>query len=306
MINLINSGMVLALPLLLAGLGDLYCEKSGVLNLGIEASILLSAYASYHVAYNSGNVYLGLLAAVIVGIMTGALQALFTVTLRCNQVIYGVAINILAFGLSSTLFRGFFKIQFGQRACPGLPKIDFPLLSGIPFIGSIFASQTILFYVAILFLIVTVIIFRYTSAGLKIKASGENPHAADTLGVNVYLTRYVCVIISGVFGALGGANLTLGDMHIFQEGMSAGRGYIALAVVIFSRYKAGGVLLAALLFGIVDAAQLRLQVISQSGINVPYQLFLALPYLVTLLVLFIVGQAAAPRYHTKPFIRGER
>lgn len=306
MISLINSGMVLALPLLLAALGDLYCEKSGVLNMGIEASILLSAYASYIIAFNTGNVFLGLLAAVFVGIAVGALQSLFTVTLRCNQVVYGVAINIFALGLSTTLYRTLKTAGFGGRTSPGLSNLSVPGLSRIPYIGTIFSSQTILFYIAIGFLILTVILFRYTSAGLKIKASGENPHAADTLGVNVILTRYMCVIISGVFGALGGAALTLGDMHIFQEGMSAGRGYIALAVVIFSRYKPGGVLLGALLFGMVDAVQLRLQVLSQSGITVPYQLFLALPYVVTLLVLFAVGRTVAPKYHTKPFIRGER
>lgn len=306
MISLINSGIILALPILLAGLGDIYSEKSGILNLGIEASILLGAYASYHVAFYSGNVYMGLMAAVIVGLLTGVLQALFTVTLRCNQVVYGVAVNILALGVSSTLFRSFFQIGLANRSCTGLPKITFPLLSRIPHVGIIFSTQTILFYVAILFIIITVIIFRYTTVGLKIKASGENPHAADALGVNVFLTRYICVIISGIFGALGGACLTLGDMHIFQEGMSAGRGYIALAAVIFSRYKPSWVFFAALLFGLVDAAQLRLQVVAQSGINLPYQLFLTLPYVVTILALFIIGQAVAPRFHSVPFIRGER
>lgn len=127
MINLINSGFVLALPLLLAGLGDLYSEKSGVLNMGIEASILLSAFASYYVAFISGNVYLGLLVAILVGIGIGALQALFTVTLQSNQVVYGVAINIFAFGLSAALYRTLSTAGFGGRTSPGLPRLSFPL-----------------------------------------------------------------------------------------------------------------------------------------------------------------------------------
>jgi simple sugar transport system permease protein len=258
------------------------------------------------VAFKSGNVYLGILAACIVGIGIGALQGLFTVTLRCNQVVYGVAMNIFALSLTTTLYRGFFTSTIGERSCPGLPKIQIPGLERIPYIGNIFSNQTLLFYIAIGFLVVSVIVFKYTSAGLKIKAVGENPHAADTLGVSVFLTRYMGLIISGLFGALGGAALTVGDMHIFQENMSAGRGYIALAAVIFSRYKPAGVLIAAFLFGIVDALQLRLQVIAQTGLTMPYQLFLALPYIVTILALFIVGKSVAPKYHTKPFIRGER
>lgn len=301
-LNFIVSGIILTTPILLAASGDLYCEKSGVLNLGIEALMILGAYVSYHIAYFSGNVYYGLIMAIAIGAAAGALQGLFTVTLKCDQVIYGVAANILALGITSTLFRTYFGVGNGYPMSTGLPAIKVPLLSSIPYVGEIFSRLTILFYIGIVFLILTIIIFYFTSAGLKIRASGDNPHAADTLGINVPLTRYVCLIISGVFGALGGASLTIGDLHFFQDGMTAGRGYIALAAVIFGRYHPGGVMMAALLFGMVDAFQLRMQIAGE----IPYQLFLALPYFITIMALYVVGAGKAPKYHSKPFIRGER
>ncbi|ATW25847.1 ABC transporter permease [Candidatus Formimonas warabiya] len=300
--SFIISGLALSTPILLAALGDLYAEKSGVLNLGIEASMIIGAYFSYHVAFFSGSVSGGLLAAVGAGLILALIHAVFLVLLKCDQVVYGVGINILALGLTSTIFRKSFATGNGYEKCPGLPKMDFALVRDIPFLGDVLAQQTILLFLGLVFLIVTIVVFSHTSAGLKIKAVGEHPYAADTLGVSVAKTRYAGLLISSIFGALGGASLTIGDLHFFQDGMTAGRGYIALAAIIFGRYQPLGVLVAALIFGMSDAFQLRMQII---GFNIPYQIFLIAPYLITLLALFVVGPSMAPRYNGKPFERGE-
>lgn len=299
--SFIISGLVLATPILLAAIGDLYAEKSGVLNLGIEASMIIGAYFSYHYAYFSGSVYLGLLAAIMGSLILGLINGIFLVTLKCDQTVYGVGINILALGLTSTLFRKSFAVGSGYEKCPGLPKIEVPFCNNIPFLGDILGNQTILFYVGLAFLLVTIVVFYHTPGGLKIRAVGDNPYAADSLGVNVPLTRYVCLLISGAFAAMGGAALTIGDLQFFQEGMTAGRGYIALAAIIFGQYKPLGILIAALLFGMSDAFQLKMQII---GLNIPYQLFLIVPYLITILALFVVGPSMAPRYNGRPFTRG--
>jgi general nucleoside transport system permease protein len=298
--NFIISGLLLTTPLLLAAIGDLYAEKSGVLNLGIEATMIMGAYFAYHFSYLFGSAPVGLLAAVLVGLMMGGLNALFLVTLKTSQVVYGVAINILGLGFTSTLFRVFFQVGEGYQSCPGLPKIIIPGISTIPFIGPIIANQTILSYIALLALVVTIVVFKSTTVGLKIRAVGENPHAADSLGVSVAKTRYAGLLISGMFSALGGAALTIGVLHYFQDGMTAGRGYVALAAIIFGRYTPVGLFFGALLFGMANAFQLKMQVI---GLDVPYQLFLTIPYVVTILALFIVGPSTAPRSTGEPFIR---
>ena len=301
--NYLISSCIMATPILLTAMGDLYSEKSGVLNMGLEAGVLLGAYASYHFSYFSGNVYLGLLMAILIGLAAGLLQALLTVTLRCNQVVYGVGANIFALGITGTLYRVFFGTDNAYAVCPGLPKLSIPLLNKLPAIGELFSGLTLLFYIAIVFVVLSSLIFRYTTAGLKIRAAGENPHAADSLGVNVFRIRYGCVMLSNAFAALGGAALTVGDLCFFQDGMSAGRGYLALAAVIFGRYKPSGVLIAALLFGMVDALQMRLQLMSW---GIPYQVFVAMPYIVTLVALYVMGASTAPLYNAKPFVRGER
>ncbi|KUO50094.1 MAG: hypothetical protein APF76_06410 [Desulfitibacter sp. BRH_c19] len=299
--SLIISGILLTIPILLAAIGDLYAEKSGVLNLGIEASMIIGAYFAYHFAFFSGNVYIGLIAAIVFGLIIGFINAVFLVTLKCSQVVYGVAINILALGLTSTIFRLFFEVEAGYKKAPGLPKIVLPYLSDTPYIGPIVNNQTILSYIAVGFVFITIIIFKYTSIGLKIKAVGENPFAADSLGVSVVKTRYAGLLISGIFGALGGAALTIGVLHYFQDGMTAGRGYVALAAIVFGGFTPLGVLLGTFLFGMANAFQLKMQVI---GSNIPYQIFLALPYFLTIIALFIVGPSTTPRYNGIPFSRG--
>jgi ABC-type uncharacterized transport system permease subunit len=300
--NFIISGLALSTPILLAAIGDLYSEKSGVLNLGIEASMIIGAYFSYHYAYFSGNVYIGLLAAIIASLILGIVNGIFLITLKCDQTVYGVGINILALGLTSTIFRKSFEIGNGYEKCPGLPKLDLPFINNLPYLGEILGNQTILFYIGLAFVLITALVFYFTPSGLKIRSAGDNPFAADSLGVNVPLTRFMCLLIGGVFAALGGASLTIGDLQFFQEGMTAGRGYIALAAIIFGRYNPFGVLLASLLFGMSDALQLKMQIL---GLQIPYQLFLTLPYVVTILALFVVGPSMAPKYISRPFTRGE-
>lgn len=296
----IVSGLMLTIPILIVAMGDLYAEKSGVLNMGIEATMLMGAYFSYHFAYFLDSAAMGIFAALGIGVVIALINGLFLVTLKVDQVVYGVGINMLAAGLTSTIFRKSFAIGSGYEKCPLLPKIQIEAISDIPYIGSIFSNQNILFYIAIALLIITIVVLKKTKAGLIIRAVGDNPHAADSLGVSVAKVRYICIMISTLFGVLGGAALTVGDLRFFQDGMTAGRGYIALATIIFGRFTPVGVLLGALLFGMADALQLKMQVL---GLQIPYQLYIMIPYVVTLGALFIVGSSIAPKFQGKPFYR---
>ncbi|QGP92279.1 Branched-chain amino acid transport system / permease component [Neomoorella glycerini] len=291
-------------PLLLAAMGDIYAERTGVLNIGLESMMLFGAFGSFILAYYSGNPYTGLLAAIVLGLIMGILHAFFTVTLRCDQVITAVGENILALGITSTLYRTIIGVVTQQPESPGLPQIPIPFLHKIPILGSLLFDNNILTYAALLMVPVTYIILFHTTWGLKIRAVGEHPRAADTLGINVYLVRYLCIIISGILASLGGASLTVGGLRYFLDNMTAGRGFIAFAAVIFGRYNPIGAFFATLLFGVTDAFQLRMQAI---GIPVPHHIFLMLPYVVTLAALvFLAGPAFVPRSQGIPYIRDER
>ncbi|MEL7610694.1 MAG: ABC transporter permease [Bacillota bacterium] len=291
-------------PILLAALGDLYAERTGVMNIGLESMMLIGAFVSFVAAWHTGNVYLAVLITIVCGVVLGLFHAFMTVSLRCNQVVTAVAENIFALGVTSVLNRFIFGAGSNLPECPVLPSLNIPGLSSLPVAGEIFFQHNILVYFSILAVILTSVIIFKTTFGLRLRAVGEHPQAADTLGIRVYVTRYICIVISGMMAALGGACLTIGGLGRYMDNMTAGRGFIALAAVIFGRYNPGGVLLAALLFGITDAFQLRMQA---SGIGLPHQLFLMLPYLITLIVLVVfMGPSTAPRSMGKPYVREER
>jgi general nucleoside transport system permease protein len=296
--NLLAATLRMATPLMFGTMGELFCERSGVLNLGIEGTMFMGAFVGFTVAAFTGSLWLGVLAALLAGALAGLLMGFFAVKLGVNQHVSGLGITLLLTSLS--LF--FFRVIFGESQNP--PKIEpFPqltFLQGVPLIGDIL-SQYALTYIAILLVpIVWWVIYR-TNFGLDMRAVGENPEAADAAGVNVFRTRYTALAIGGALMAVGGSFLTLAQLGSFTFGIIAGRGWVCIALIIFANWMPDRVLWGAMLFGGIQALQLRLQT---TGLKMPYEAFLALPYIATIVALAITGRkATGPAAVLKPYRR---
>ncbi len=287
-----------ATPLIFGTLGELFSERSGVLNLGIEGTMFLGAFIGFTVASKSGSLWLGFFTAVLVGMLSGWLMALLAVRLGVNQHVAGLGMTLLWTGFS--LFG--FRLIFGEPKVP--PSITpFQSLSILPdsnFLGPVI-NQHGLTYVAFLLIPLTGWVLHRTRFGLNVRAVGENPEAADAAGLDVYQIRTLALMIGGGLMAGGGAFLSLAQLGAFTYGIVAGRGWVCIALIIFANWRAAGVLWGALIFGGVAALQLRLQTM---GLQLPYELFLALPYLVTILALIIAGRnASAPAALLKAYRR---
>jgi simple sugar transport system permease protein len=305
LIGLLGATLRVATPLIFATIGELYSERAGILNLGIEGIMFLGAFAGFAVAAQaeaaglSGYLWLGLLGAIGAGMVMGLLMGWFSVTLGVNQHVSGLGITLLSIGLS--LFG--FRLVFGESAV--LPSIDpfgqFSIFSDLPILGPIF-RQYLLTYIAFIGLIPLAWWFLYrTSFGLTLRAVGENPEAADAAGVNVFRVRYLALISGGALMAIGGAFLSLAQLGAFSPGIIAGRGWVCIALVIFAKWDPLRAMGGALLFGGVFALQLRLQTL---GLELPFEAFLALPYLVTIAALAIAGRNVAyPGAYLRPYRR---
>ena len=294
------SGVRLSTPVIFAALGETIAERSGVLNLGLEGMMLMGAFGGFIGTYFTGNVFIGLLLA----ISGPALMAFMSISLRTNQLVPGLAIWLLGVGLTALLFRLTFGVVTIAPKINEVPGIDIPFLSHIPIVGPVIFQYDPFVYLAILFVPLIHIFLFKTSLGLKIRTVGENPRQADALGVNVYKIRYLSVIIGGLFSGLAGSYFALVTTGYFLENITAGQGWIALAVVIFGRWKPFYVLLGGLTFGFVDAFQLGLQAI---GTAVPSQFLLMLPYLIPIAILAgMYKKTAAPASLAIPYKRGER
>lgn len=300
--DLVYATLRLTTPLLFAALGGLMCERAGVLNIGLEGMMLGGALTAYVVALRTGNPWLGILAALVVGAATGLLFAVVVVTFRANQIVSAVGLNILMLGLTGVALRAAVGLSTGQSPAPTIPIWKIPGLADLPLIGPVLFAHLPFVYLVFLLAGVLAFIFYRTTWGLAIRAVGENPRAAETVGINVILVRYVTVVWSGIFAAVGGAMLSIGYLNTFQEGLTAGRGFIAFSAIIFGRYTPLGTLLASLLFGFTDALQLRIQAF---GILIPYQFLVVLPYIVTLLALFVAGRSKGPAASGVPYVPGE-
>jgi simple sugar transport system permease protein len=294
-----------ATPLLLATLGELFCERSGVLNLGIEGIMLIGAMTGFTAAYLTGDLWLGLLAAGLTGVLFGLLLGLLTVTLGLSQHVAGLGITLFCSGLSFFLYR----LIFGQPSQP--PNIEafkpilLPLLADIPILGPILFNQVALVYLALLLVPLTAFLLYRTPWGLDLRTVGENPHAAVSAGVSVPAMRYQALMIGGALMAIGGAYLALAQFNAFTFGVISGRGWVCIALVVLGQWDPWRAAAAALLFGLVDAFQLRMQ--SAGGIDLPYQLFLMLPFLVTIIAMAVFSRSArAPAALLTPFRREER
>jgi simple sugar transport system permease protein len=287
--GLVAATFRVATPLLLAATGETYAERAGVLNLGIEGTMFFGAFLGFFVADLSGSLGIGLLAAIAGGVLAGLLMGWLTVSLGVNQHVSGLGLTLLLSGL--TLYA--FRLKYGGRATP--PSIEpFPRLaplSGVPFLGPIL-EQYLLTYIAFLVIVPLAwwLLYR-TSFGLHIRAVGENPEAADAAGVNVYGVRYAALAIGGGLAGAGGAFLSLAQLGSFTQGMVAGRGWIAIALVIFGNWNPLLVMVGALIFGGTFALQLRLQALGLA-LPIPYETFLVLPYLVTIVALVIARRRA--------------
>ncbi|NMG11310.1 ABC transporter permease [Brasilonema sp. UFV-L1] len=282
----------LAVPLAFAALGGMYSERSGVLNIALEGLLLTGAFTSAAATFHTGNPWLGVLCALIVGGLVGLLHAFLCVTLYVNQLVSGLAINLVAAGLTSFLARLVFNSSMTQRL-PGIEPIVIPGLAKIPILGVILFQQNVLVYLLLILVAVSIYILFRTSFGLTLRAVGEYPKAAATAGVSVSRVQYWAVVLSGCLASLGGAYLTLVQIRFFTEGMSAGKGFIAIAALIFGRWHPLGSTLACFLFGATEALQLRIQAL---GANIPYQFLVMLPYAIALFALLgLAGKSIPPQ-----------
>ena len=294
----------MATPLLIVALAELYSERAGMTNIGLDGIMAFGALVGFLVCYWTGNPFLGVLCAAFGGVLINMIYAFCTVTLCADQIVYGMAINILAPALASFIYRVTFGVSSTLAQATLMKTVAIPGLKDIPLLGELLFNQTPMVYFAYFLVIVTAIFFKRTKAGLNYRAVGEYPKAAETMGINVIRQKYVACIICGFFAGMGGAYLTTCYVNTYSDGIVAGRGFIALAAVIFGRWSATGVMGACLLFGFFDALQLRLQV--GSGL-IPYQLLQMIPYVMTLVALTTLGKKnAGPKANCKPYFREER
>lgn len=297
-IGIISSGIRLATPYLYASIGDMFGQRSGVLNLGVEGQMLLGAFMAFYVALKTGNLWLGVLAAMGVGALMGLAMAFVTVNLQATQGISGIGFYLFGLGMSNLLFQ---KLIGTVETVQGFPRISLPLLGKIPVIGDIFFNQNMLVYLAFLLVPAAWFVLHKTTLGLKIRAVGENPEAADSLGVSVSRVRYFTVILGGVLSGVAGASLSIALLNVFQQNMTAGQGFIAVALVYFGGWRPWGILGGALLFSLVNALQLWIQVL---GVPIPSELAVMMPYVLTILVLTVsVSKVRGPSALTKVFER---
>jgi ABC-type uncharacterized transport system permease subunit len=280
-----------ATPLAIAALGEVVVERAGIINIGLEGVILSGAFGALVGAKHFG-VGGGFAAAIVCGVAMAALFAVFAVLLRADQIITGTAITVLAVGLTGTLYRALYGATGAALSIPTIGPRAVPVLSGIPAIGSGFFNQPVVTYIAY---IATGAVWWWmyrTHQGLAVRAVGESPAAAEAAGIRVRRARFLAVLFGGAAGGVAGGMLVLVQAGTFAEGMSAGRGFVAIAIVVLGRWHPLGVALAALVFGAASALQFLLQAL---GLNLPYQLFLALPYVLTLAALAgVAGKVRAP------------
>ncbi|MCP4328196.1 MAG: ABC transporter permease [Alphaproteobacteria bacterium] len=299
--DFLRTSLRLAVPITFAAVGGVLSERSGVYNIGLEGMMLAGAFGAAVGAFFFGTPFAGVVTGAMCGMLAALILAVLGVSLGVNQIVTGIAINLLVLGLTSFLSRVVFGAQANTLDLEGFRPLAIPVLVSIPVIGPVFFGQDALVYAMYGLVPMMYYIMFKTPWGLNIRAVGENPRAADTAGVPVNLVRYACVLGSGVFAGLGGCFLVLSQVFLFSENMSAGKGFIALAAVILGRWNPIGALLACLLFGFFDSLQLRLQFLNP---DVPHEIFVALPYMVSILALVgLVGRPTPPAAAGIPYRR---
>jgi ABC-type uncharacterized transport system permease subunit len=294
------SSLVRATPIALAALSGMYSERSGVVNIAIEGMMLVGAFASVVVASVTGNMFLGLVGGVLAGMLLALLHAVLSIRYLVDQIVSGAGLIILALGTTSYLQRAWLNLypELNQPG-PAIPSVPIPVLWKIPFLGPVLFNLSPVIYILFALLILTRILMNYTRWGLRVRSVGEHPEAADTLGINVFKTRYMSVLISGGIAGLAGAYMSIGSAGRFNEGMSAGKGFLGLAAMIFGNWNPGGAFFGSLIFGFFDSWQEKLALLQ---VGVSGELLGMAPYLATMIVLAgFVGRSRMPAADGQPY-----
>lgn len=302
--ELLRLAVMMSVPLIFAAVGEAITERGGVLNLSIEGTVLLGAVAGFLGAFFTGRLEIGMAAGMLAGGLVAAVLAYFAIALQRDQITVGLTLFVMTLGLASLLYRYFVGVQFVPQRIPTLPIVALPGLSAIPVVGAVLFTQHVLVYAALLLVVLAHVVLMRTPLGLRLRAAGENPRAADTVGINIFRLRYAATIGGGMLIGLAGATLPMTITGTFTEGMSAGRGWIALMLVIFGRWRPGTILAGALLFAYVEALQFRLALTAR---GVPTQFLLMLPYLFAIVALVRVSRGAqAPQALGRAYDREAR
>jgi len=304
LIDVINIGLFaaalrMATPIAFGSLGGIFSERVGIINIGLEGIMLTGAFGGVAISYFTGSPWLGVLGAVLVGALLGLIHALLTVRFIGNQIVSGVSINIFAMGFTAYMSQVFWGSRGASESVLGIGEVSIPLLKDAPVLGEVIGTHTPFVYLMLILTMLSHIILFNTTFGLRLRAVGEYPAAADTAGIDVFRTKYLCIVLSGMLAGLGGAFLSLGHLNLFAWGMTGGRGFIAMAAMIFGKWMPFGAFWASLLFGFSDALQMRLQALGL----LPPQIILTIPYVLTVAVLAgAVGRAIPPSDY-KPYVK---
>jgi simple sugar transport system permease protein len=297
---LIAAMLRFATPLVFAAMGGMLCERSGVINIGLEGMMLMGAFFGIFAADQAGSWFVGALAGMAAGGVLAIVHAVFSIALRADQVVSGFAVNFLALGITGYVFIAHYGDQGTPGDVPRVPELSLPLIEDLDFFGTAIGSASVLTWVALLLVPLLALYLFRTASGLRLRSVGEKPRAADSVGVPVLRTRYLAVISSGLLAGLGGVYLSVGLVGSFNENMTDGRGFIALAAVIFGSWRPGGALAAALLFGFSSAVAQRLPAFSESLAV----LFQALPYVLVLIVVAgLIGRSRPPAAIGVPYVK---
>ncbi len=298
LIGIFSSAIRLATPYLYAAIGETFGQRSGVLNLGVDGIMLMGAFSAFYIVFLSGNLWLGLLVAMLVGALMGLAMAFISVTLHAEQGISGIGVYLFGLGMSDLLFQ---KLVNTVETVSGFPAISIPVLSDLPVLGEILFQHNVLVYAAYALVPLSWFVINKTTLGLKIRAVGENPEAADTLGVSVAAVRYFTVTLGGLLSGIAGASLSIALLNVFQQNLTNGLGFIAIALVYFGGWRPVWVLAGSLIFSFVNALQVWVQVV---GIPIPSDVAVMMPYVLTIVVLVISAQRVRqPAALTKPYER---
>ncbi|MEN3333779.1 MAG: ral nucleoside transport system permease protein [Blastocatellia bacterium] len=305
-LSLLASLIRLSTPLILAALGGMYSERSGVINIALEGIMLSGAFTAAAVTVFTQNPWIGMLAAMLAGLLVAGIHAVASIQFKANQVVVGTAINIMFIGVPALVSGALFESTGSTPQLPReqtLPDWNIPVIDRIPILSQLLSGHKPIVYIALLAVPVSYYVLFRTRFGLRLRAVGENPEAADTAGVSVARMRYAGVLLSGVLAGLGGAYLSIGQNSLFTRNMTAGRGFIALAALIFGKWHPVGAFLACLLFGLADAVAIRMQGV----VNIPVQFIQIIPYVLTLVVLAgFIGRAIPPRAIGTPYVKESR
>lgn len=303
-IGFLEATIRLSIPIILASLGGMFTARAGIINFALEGIMLNGAFMAVYGSYITKNPWLGALFGMFGGLVAALILGFTSITAKVNQVVAGTGINILFQGLTSYLLGVIFGVGSAPSNVPSFKALQIPILHRIPIIGDILFNQIPLVYIAIILIPICWYTIFKTPFGLNLRAVGEYPKAADSVGVNVNKIKWIAIVISGLLGGLGGAFLSIGQLSVFMENMTAGRGYVAWATVTVGKWNPFGILGASLLFGAADSLQLRLQAMK---INLPSQIFMMLPYVLTMLVLAgVVGRTLAPAFMGKPYNKEDK